>query len=161
MMRHRTSWWTLALLAAAMAVPSFARAEDEAADKTKPMLAVFTFSGQVTEAPTGEDFLFATKSESFKDLITRMKKVPQDDAVAGVVLNVRSVPVGAAQIEEIHQVIHEIRAAGKKVYAHADSIGMGSYLLMSACGPHQCGTDRRHHDLRHVWRIALPPRPAR
>jgi protease-4 len=133
MMRHRTIWCTLALVALTLAAPLSARAADEPDAKTKPMLAVFTFSGQVTEAPVSEDFLFATKSESFKNLIARMKKVAKDDEVSGVVLRIRSVPVGSAQIEEIHQVLHEMRKAGKKIYAHADSVGMGSYLLMSAC----------------------------
>jgi protease-4 len=123
----------LAIFTLTMAAPLAAQTADETKAKTKPMLAVFTFSGQVTEAPAAEDFLFATKTESFKNLIARMKKAAKDDQVAGVVLRVPSVPVGTAQMEEIHQVIHQMRKAGKKVHAHADALGMGSYVLMSAC----------------------------
>ena len=39
--------------------------------------------------------------------------------------------LGVSQIEEVRQVLEEIKAAGKEVVAHADSLSMGSYLLLS------------------------------
>ncbi len=104
-------------------------AADEPA--VQPVVAVFTFGGRLTEAPAAEDFLFATPAESFHSLVTRLKKVKDDDAVKAVVMLVSGTSLGVSQIEEVRQVLDEIKAAGKEVLAHADSISMRSYVLLS------------------------------
>ena len=38
---------------------------------------------------------------------------------------------GLAQCEEIRQAVDRIKASGKKVYAHADSLSMMNYALLS------------------------------
>jgi len=104
-----------------------------AADKpaVQPVVAVFTFGGRLTEAAVAEDFLFATPVESFHSLVTRLKKVKDDGAVKAVVMLVSGTSLGVSQIEEVRQVLDEIKAAGKEVLAHADSISMRSYVLLS------------------------------
>ncbi len=119
---------TIAVVVAGTSPGTAAEKEDAKA----PTMAVFTFGGQITEAPLGDDFLFATSSESFKDLLARLKKVEKDETAKGVVLLVSDVSLGRSQIEEVRQVLHQIKAAGKEVVAHADSMSMGTYLLLSA-----------------------------
>ncbi len=122
-------------LLSAMALTSVATAPARGADKSDtkaPVLAVFSFGGSITEAPAGDDFLFATQSESFKDLIARMKKIETDEAVKGVVLMASSTSLGRSQIEEVRAVLEKIKASGKDVVAYADSVSMGSYLLLSS-----------------------------
>ena len=100
-------------------------------DGKAPVLAVFSFGGAVTESPANEDFLFATQTESFKDLIARLKKTEKDEAVKGVVLMVSDTSLGRSQIEEVRAVLEQIKASGKEVVGYADSVSMGSYLLLS------------------------------
>ena len=84
-----------------------------------------------TEAPAADDFPFAAVGESFHSLLTRLKKVKTDDSVKAVVMLVSGTSLGVSQIEEVRQVLDEIKAAGKDVVAHTDSISMRSYVLLS------------------------------
>ncbi len=97
----------------------------------KPVIAVFSFGGTITEAPAVDDFPFGSPGESFHSLVTRLKKVKADDSVKAVAMLVSSTSLGVSQIEEVRQVLDEIKAAGKEVVAHADAVSMRSYLLMS------------------------------
>ena len=87
---------------------STARAADDS--KTKPVAAVFSFGGETTEAPAADDFPFAAVGESFHSLLTRLKKVKSDDSVKAVVMLVSGTSLGVSQIEEVRQVLDEIKA---------------------------------------------------
>ncbi|MHB0959776.1 MAG: signal peptide peptidase SppA [Pirellulaceae bacterium] len=105
----------------------------QGADKppAKPVAAVFTFGGETTEAPVAEDFPFGSVGESFHSLLTRLKKAKSDDSVKAVIMLVSSTSLGVSQIEEVRQVLEEIKASGKDVVAHADNVSMRSYVLLS------------------------------
>lgn len=104
-----------------------------AAEEEVGTIAVFPLDRPVTEAPTGEDILLGSVgSETFHDLVTRMKKAAKDDKVKAVVLLPGAATLGYAQIEEMRGVIAGIRKAGKKVHVHADSMMMRDYVLASA-----------------------------
>ena len=133
-MRLRLFFAAAALyLLAPVASPTSARA-DEKADKAAPgVVAVFGLSGPITEAPVAEDFPFGgATGESLKSLVERMNKAAADDEVKGVVILLGGASPGPAQIEELRRVIANIRAAGKSVHVHTDSLSMGSYTLASA-----------------------------
>ena len=121
-------------LLVAIAVCAMASSPTQAADAAEkaPVLGVFTFGGSVTEAPMGDDFPFSSGGESFKDLLARLNKIETDEAARGVVLMVSGTSLGRSQIEEVRAVLEKIKASGKKVVAHADSMSMGSYLLLSS-----------------------------
>ena len=104
-------------------------AKDERA--AKPTIAVFTFGGTITEAPAADDFPFASPGESFHSLLRRLKKVKSDDKVKAVVMLVSGTSLGVSQIEEVRQVLDDIKAAGKEVLAHADDVSMRGYVLLS------------------------------
>ncbi|MHB8956110.1 MAG: signal peptide peptidase SppA [Pirellulaceae bacterium] len=105
----------------------------QGADKppAKPVAAVFTFGGETTEAPVAEDFPFGSVGESFHSLLTRLKKAKSDDSVKAVIMLVSSTSLGVSQIEEVRQLLEEIKASGKDVVAHADNVSMRSYVLLS------------------------------
>lgn len=95
-------------------------------------VAVFALDRPVTEAPTGDEFPFGPiGTESFKDLIGRMKKTIKDDQVKAVVLLPSAVGLGFGQIGELRSVMSLVKAAGKEVHVHAESLSMGQYLLAS------------------------------
>jgi protease-4 len=117
-------------LAAAAAEPAARKAERRAGDK--PVLAVFRLAGPITESPADDAFsLSMAPSTSLRDLVARMKKAAGDPAVKGVVLLPDGGSLGLAQTEEVRQALKQIRAAGKEVYAHADSLSMREYVLLS------------------------------
>ena len=54
-----------------------------------------------------------------------------DENVKAVVLQVSGISLGVSQIEEVRQVLDDIKAAGKEVVAHADDMSMRGYVLLS------------------------------
>lgn len=123
----------------AVLVPLIGVAAGRAADKDekkgnsgKATIAVFRLNGAITEAPADETLFFAsTKAVSLKDLVARIEQAAKDDAVKAVVLTQEGGSAGAAQKEELRQAIAKVRTAGKDVYAQADSLSMGQYVLLS------------------------------
>src|SRR4029450_9640437 len=113
--------------------------ETEAAkteEKAKQIVAVFRLKGGLSETPTDESFPFGgQQSTAPKDLVQRMQKAAADKDVKAVVITLSDFGAGYAQIEELRQAIAGMRAAGKDVYAHSDSLGMGEYGLL--CGATQ------------------------
>ena len=98
----------------------------------KPTVAVFRLSGAVTEAPADESLaLFSPPGTSLKDIVERMGKAAADPEVKAVVVLAESAQVGTAQVEELRQAMDGVRAAGKDVFVHADSMGMGEYVLFA------------------------------
>lgn len=105
----------------------------EKAERTRPAeIAVFELKGPVTETPTPDDPLFGSVgSESLKSLVDRLDQAVGDDDVKGAVLLLGNTSFGYAQVAEIRSAVERLKAAGKPVYAHADSLQFGGYLLLS------------------------------
>ena len=118
------------VLFAALLLPALPAAQ--AQNNEKPVVAVFSLAGEVVETPAEEELFFSAGSrESLKDLVERLEKARDDKAVKAVVLLKGDASLGYAQIEELRRVIGELRKADKTVYAHADSLMMGDYVLLS------------------------------
>ena len=101
-------------------------------DAAKPTVAVFRLSGSLVEAPLDVSFPFGeNQSISLRELVQRLKKAQNDKEIKAVVLTLDSVSLGWAQLEELRQMIAQLRAAGKDIYAHADSLTMQDYVLFS------------------------------
>jgi protease-4 len=98
----------------------------------KPRIAVFRLAGDVTELPPDETFSFgAVTGTSLRDLVERMKKAEKDENVKAVVFLHEGGSVGAGQAEELRSAMAKLRSAGKEIYAHADSLTMREYVLLS------------------------------
>ena len=103
------------------------------AQDARPIVAVFRLDAPVTETPGADFDLFGGKQPvSLHDLTTRLHKAAKDANVKAIVLLVEGGSLGSAQIEEFRQSLEEVRAAGKPIFAHSDSLGMGEYSLLSA-----------------------------
>ena len=98
----------------------------------KPTVAVFRLSGALVEAPQDQAFPFGdNKVISLHDLVDRFKKAEGDKDVKAVALSLESIELGRAQVEELRQAMTQLRAAGKEIYAFADSLDMQNYLLLA------------------------------
>ncbi len=98
----------------------------------KPRIAVFRLAGDLTERPPDETFSFgAVGGTSLRDLVERMKKAEKDADVKAVVFLHEGGSIGVAQAEELRAAMGRLRAAGKEVYAHADSLSTRDYVLLS------------------------------
>jgi protease-4 len=126
------SWVALVVPLVSLAGLQAAPEKKDAKPGGRPMIAVFRLRGTVTESPS-EDLLpfLGETSVSFKDLVARFKKTEKDASVKAIVLLSQGATLGAAQIEELRQVMKQVRAAGKDIYVHSDSLTMGNYLLFS------------------------------
>ena len=100
----------------------------------KPRIAVFRLAGAVKETPTDEVFNFGGETGvPLQELVARMDRAAKDGAVKAVVIVLDQATVGPAQVEELRQAIGRVRATGKEVIAHADTIGgLGQYTLLTA-----------------------------
>lgn len=130
----RTAKCALPVFLLGCVLPARLGAAEPAKSLPKPVIAVFSLGRQIVEAPQGEDLVLlgSPATETLKDLVARMKKVRDDPQVKAVVLLLGGGSVSLAQVEELRQALDEIKAAGKQIHAHADSLSTGSYTLM--CG---------------------------
>jgi protease-4 len=124
--------WLAALvpLLAAPTARAAAGADDPKTVPAKSVIAVFRLNREVTEAPADDPFAFGeSRPVMFKDLVARLRQAKDDAAVKAVVLLPEGGALGFGQVEELRQVLAQVRAAGKEVYAHADSLMLGEYTL--------------------------------
>ncbi len=102
-------------------------------EKVRNIVAVFRLEGPLTEVPASDIFpMFGPLGTSLKELVARLGKAADDPAVKAVVIVPESESLGPAQVEELRGAMALVRSHGKEVYAHADSLTMGQYVL--ACG---------------------------
>ena len=108
--------------------------KNESKKDAKPVVAVFTFDGPILEKPRGEELpLFAAiKRPALKDIVERMNKAKDDKDVKAVVLLLDEVDLGLAQIEELREAMDAIKAAGKEIYVHVDSLMVMRTLALAA-----------------------------
>ncbi len=93
---------------------------------------MFRLSGDLTERPADETFSFGSiGGTSLRELIERMKKASEDANVKAVVFLHEGGSVGAGQAEELRDAMAKLRAKGKEIYAHADSLTTREYVLLS------------------------------
>ena len=109
------------------------RAEDTGKEKKAPpvVVPVFSLQSSYTELPAGDNLFGGGASESFQAMLGRLKKVRDAEDVKCIVLLADSTGLGNAQIEEVRNVLAEIKKSGKEIHAHATSIDMRSYVLLS------------------------------
>jgi protease-4 len=122
----------LAIAPWALAAPK-AKAKDKSTPKgeSKAVVAVFSLDKPITEAPQQEDFpLFGNSGgESLKEVVARLKKARDDKDVKAVVFLFDSPGFSLSQAEELRRAMAELKAAGKEILVHVDSLTTRGYLL--------------------------------
>jgi protease-4 len=121
----------LALLVIVLFVfPRLAPADEPPA--AKPVVPIFTLTGPITESPADETLpIFGPPAASLRDLTGRMTRAAKDPNVKAVVLLSEGGMPGFAQTEELRQAMAALRAAGKSVYVHSDSLRTPDYVLFA------------------------------
>jgi protease-4 len=131
----KTFCWLLSILGLAWVAssPLPVRAADDAGRTAQPALVpVFSLDRPFSEAPSGDDLLLgAAGGESFQQLIARLEKARDDEQVRAVIFLGGSVSLGNGQLQEVRQLLDELKQAGKEVVVHAESLNMRSYALYS------------------------------
>lgn len=131
-MNRRISLLTIAVF---LLCYSAACAADEKSndDKKKPaVVPVFTLDQPYAETPMGDDpFFGAAGMESFQQLTARLEKARDDDEVKAIVILADAMYLGNAQLEELRSLMDELKAKGKEIHTHTESISMQQYVLLS------------------------------
>jgi protease-4 len=79
----------------------------------------------------------------FIGVVRRLRALAADPGVAAVLLHVDDVPFGLGRIEELRDLVGELRARGKRVYAYGSFPATRDYYLATACDAiilHPAGT---------------------
>jgi protease-4 len=98
-----------------------------------PVVAHFHLSGVVRESPVADPFgLTAGELTSLKDLVQRLDRASADGKVKAVILTFGGLQFGLGQLQEVRQAIEHLKAAGKKVYVHAEAMDTRTYALLCA-----------------------------
>ncbi len=103
-------------------------------DKKKNIhtLAAFTLDEDLPEG-AGIETLFGDTSSTLSSTIESIDAAVADKKIAGIVLSLKSPGIGRGKVEELRAAVARARKAGKKVYALADELSNGDFLLASAC----------------------------
>jgi protease-4 len=105
---------------------------DEKKDEKKPAgkkVAHIKLSGSIDESPVADDALFGSPAENLAAKLNRFRKAAKDPEVSAVYLELGDVEVGFGKLNELKRAIADVRKAGKKVHAYAESLSAKSYLL--------------------------------
>lgn len=130
MKMHRHAM-TLALMATMTFGGFAARAADPASGAAK--VPVFRLHGPLLESPPAMDFGFDGElRQTLHGLSEKLRKASKDDAVKAVVLQFDEPQLGWGQMQELRQVIADVRASGKDVYCYLEDASAGTYLLATA-----------------------------
>jgi protease-4 len=103
-----------------------------AAPTTRPIVAVFDLSGELTEQPVDNSMpLFGPQPQSLREVVSHIDKAAKDPSVKAVVILAGEAELGFAQTAEIRQAMQNLRTGGKEIYAHADALMMPQYVIAS------------------------------
>jgi protease-4 len=70
---------------------------------------------------------------AFVELVGRLRALAADRGTTAVLLHVDSLPFGLGRIEELRDLVAELRARGKRVYAYGSFPETRDYYLATAC----------------------------
>jgi protease-4 len=122
----------LALSTVALPMSPVVAQEPEKPAATVATWAHIELKGSYSEGPAMMS-LFGELGESLSEVIGRLDRAAQDDAVTGVVLKLNGPQIGRGQLHEFRQAINRVRATGKKVIAYLDTADSGDYLVAAGC----------------------------
>jgi len=99
--------------------------------KAPSVVAHFHLSGSLTESPVVDPFgLTAGQVTSLAGLVDRLEQASVDDNVKAVILTYDGMSFGFGQLEELRKAVGRVKAAGRKVYVHAEQMTTFPYALL-------------------------------
>ena len=100
-------------------------------DASKPHWGVLALSGDLVEA---ESFSWTGgHGTELRVLAARLRELARDEDLLGVVLRVGELHASLPDLVELRGVLHELRAAHKKLRCHVENASNATYLLLAAC----------------------------
>jgi protease-4 len=97
------------------------------------------FNNPVTERTSNNpldnlDLRTLTSKENIglNDILDNIKKAKTDNHIKGILLDVSSVAMGAATLQEVRNALIDFKTSGKFIYAYSEEYTQGSYYLASA-----------------------------
>ena len=100
-------------------------------DATKPHWGLLAVHGAIVER---EAFSFTGgRGTELLTLVDRLRELAKDDKLTGIVLRVESPGISLPDVVELRAAMHEVRAAGKRLYCHAEAASNATYLVLAAC----------------------------
>jgi protease-4 len=107
--------------------------EKQAENEAKPLVAQIDLSIPLGEKPAGFS-LFGGPGLDLRGVLGRLEQAKDDPDVKGVLLTFYNGGLmNFAQAQEIRQALDELRRAGKRTFAYADTYDTVSFLVASAC----------------------------
>lgn len=101
-----------------------------------PKIVHVRLAGAMNESPPAGDFamlLGEAKPNTFLELIRKLDKAAADEDVRAIAFTLDAPGVGLSQVMELRDAIRRLRTVGKEVYCHAESLGLGGYLIAANC----------------------------
>jgi protease-4 len=89
--------------------------------------------GDMDEAPVAVDPLFNLGGENFRTKLDRIKKAKDSKDIQALYLQIDSMAIGWAKVNELRKAIADFRASGKKAFAYLESGDAKDYLVAIAC----------------------------
>ncbi|MEO6774118.1 MAG: signal peptide peptidase SppA [Kofleriaceae bacterium] len=68
-----------------------------------------------------------------RQVIDRLRELAKDEQLRGVILRVGEITASLPDIVELRSAIHDLRAAHKQLYCHAEAASNMTYLVLAAC----------------------------
>ncbi len=106
---------------------------DDQPEGTVARVAHIKLSGDLDESPVPAESLFGNPQENLRIKLDRIKKAAKDDRISALYVELKDLGVGFGKVNELRKAIADFRAAGKKAYAYAESLGTKEYLVALAC----------------------------
>lgn len=128
---NTTAWGEPAGLAPAVALPA-AGAETETRSEVKraPSVAYLEIDATPIERPGPFDWLSSDgASPTILDLVNAFDRAAEDDTVDGVVVRLKSAPMGLYHVEELGEAMARVREAGKKIHVFSEAFGTSELLF--------------------------------
>jgi len=76
--------------------------------------------------------LTSKENIGLNDILDNIKKAKTDNHIKGILLDVSSVAMGAATLQEVRNALIDFKTSGKFIYAYSEEYTQGSYYLASA-----------------------------
>jgi protease-4 len=101
-------------------------------DAEKPHWGVMGLDGDVVEREAFSITGGGSGTE-LRHLVVRLRALAKNEQLQGMFLRVEPLAISLPDLIELRAAMHDFRAAGKKLYCHAESAMNATYLVLSAC----------------------------
>jgi protease-4 len=113
--------------------PGFYEAPEHSADyqADKPHWGVLRLDGELVEREAFS--ITGGHGTELRAVIDRVRQLAKDDQLKGVILRIGNLAASVPDLVELRVALHDLRAAKKPLYCHAEGASNATYLVLAAC----------------------------